>query len=81
MPDLTPAELEALTGQRKPEKQAARLVALGIPFRAAGRMLFVAREVAQHWPQWQARQTGVRLCATVKDSLTDHMRVTCCCPC
>ena len=61
MTDLTPAELQTLTGQKKPEKQAAALVALGIPFRAAGRMLFVAREVAQHWPQWQSRQTGVRM--------------------
>lgn len=59
--DLTPAELHQLTGQKKPEKQAAALVALGIPFRAAGRALFVAREIAQHWPQWQARQTGVRM--------------------
>lgn len=61
MTDLTPAELQTLTGQKKPDKQAAELVRLGIPFRAAGRALFVAREVAQHWPQWQARQSGVRL--------------------
>jgi len=53
--DLTPAELVALTGQKKPERQAAALVALGIPFRAAGRMLYVARAVAEHWPQWQAK--------------------------
>ena len=61
MTDLTPAELETLTGHKKPERQAAALVRLGVPFRAAGRMLFVAREVAQHWPQWQAKQSGPRL--------------------
>lgn len=29
--DLTPAELQTLTGQKKPDKQAAELVRLGIP--------------------------------------------------
>jgi hypothetical protein len=61
MTDLTPTELQQLTGQKKPEKQAVALLALGIPFRAAGRALFVAREVAQHWPQWHDRQAGVRM--------------------
>lgn len=52
--DLTPSELVTLTGQKKPERQAAALVTLGIPFRCAGRMLYVPRAVAEHWPQWQA---------------------------
>ena len=60
MDDLTPQEVAALTGHKKPEKQAAALVALGIPFRAAGRMLYVARAVAEHWPQWQAKQATSR---------------------
>ena len=60
MDDLTPQELADLTGCKKPERQAAALVALGIPFRAAGRMLYVARAVAEHWPQWQAKQANAR---------------------
>lgn len=59
--DLSPAELEQLTGAKKPERQALELVKLGIPFRAAGRRLFVARSVAQHWPQWQQTRGEVRL--------------------
>ena len=58
---LSASEVAELTGHKKPEKQAAALVALGIPFRAAGRMIFVAREVAKHWPQWQQRQAAPRL--------------------
>lgn len=58
--DLTPAEVANLTGHKKPEKQAAALVSLGIPFRSAGRMLYVAREVVKHWPQWEAQQRAAR---------------------
>lgn len=58
---LTAAELQSLTGQRKPGKQAAALVDLGIPFKAAGLRIFVDRKVAEHWPQWQERRGEVRL--------------------
>lgn len=60
---LTPAELERLTKKTRPERQSAELVKLGIPFRSAGRTLFVAREVAQHWPQWEqtVREAAPRL--------------------
>ncbi len=59
--DLSPAELQELTGHKKPGRQAAALVELGIPFRAAGRRIFVSRKVAEHWPQWQERRCEVRL--------------------
>lgn len=59
--DLSPAELERLTGAKKPERQALELVKLGIPFRAAGRRLFVARSVAQYWPQWQQTRGEPRM--------------------
>lgn len=61
--ELSPAELEALTKKpaKKPDRQAAALVQLGIPFRAAGGKLFVARAVAEHWPQWQQTRGEVKL--------------------
>jgi hypothetical protein len=58
---LTTAELQELTGHRKPQRQAATLVDLGIPFKAAGPRIFVDRRVAEHWPQWQERRGEVRL--------------------
>jgi hypothetical protein len=59
--DLSPAELEALTGHKKVERQAAALAKLRIPFRHGGGRLFVDRKVAQHWPQWQQTRGEVRL--------------------
>ncbi len=63
MSDLTPDELRRLTGATRPERQAAALVKLGIPFRAAGRAIYVAREVAQHWPQWQRTASAPNMAA------------------
>ncbi len=36
MDDLTPAELYALTGQRKPERQALTLAKIGVPHKLKG---------------------------------------------
>ena len=58
---LSTAELHELTGQKKPERQAAELVRLCIPFRHGGARILVDRKVAEHWPQWQERRGEVRL--------------------
>ena len=58
---LTPAEVEALTNAKAARRQVVALLALGMPFRVAGGVVYVDRAVAAHWPQFAARQTGPRL--------------------
>jgi hypothetical protein len=58
--DLTPAEVEALTGQRRLLRQVAVLARLGVPFRFGGATVSVKRAVARELPQWQARQKTAR---------------------
>ena len=50
MDDLTPQELFALTGQRKPERQALTLARIGVPFRFGGGVVSVRRAVAEELP-------------------------------
>lgn len=54
--DLSPAEIEALTGQRRLLRQVAVLARMGVPFRFGGATVSVKRAVARELPQWQARQ-------------------------
>lgn len=53
--DLTPAELERLTGAKSPRRQVAVLWTLGVPFRAGARVISVSRAVAEQLPIWQAK--------------------------
>ena len=60
MDDLTPQELFALTGQRKPERQALTLERIGVPFRFGGGVVSVRRAVAEELPAWQAKAQTAR---------------------
>lgn len=60
---LSQAELVTITGKRTPRQQAARLVAMGVPFRFGGGVVEVKRAVAEELPQWREAQAkrGPRL--------------------
>lgn len=58
--DLTQSELVGLTGATTARKQVVKLLSLGMPFRVAGGVVYVARAVAEHWPQFQQRQQSAR---------------------
>ncbi len=53
--DLTPQELERLTGKRKAPAQVAELAKRGIPFRYGAGIVSVKRAVAEELPIWQAK--------------------------
>jgi len=52
--DLTSRELAELTGSTRARRQVSALLTLGMPFRVAGGVVYVARAVAEHWPQFKA---------------------------
>lgn len=53
--ELTPLEVEGLTGAKSASRQAAILARKGIPFRFGGGVVSVKRAVAAELPHWRAR--------------------------
>lgn len=57
-PELTPAELEEITGKRRPASQAAELARRGIAYTFTGRAVRVRREVAEAYELMPEQQRG-----------------------